>query len=261
MSKVPITDAERCSPYYKYYATDMAAPAPELLTRLEENPLTAETALKITDVNDLFLPGYLPGEYGYCRLEDGSLTVSNLMFMSGVTPEMFDWWFAWHSLEPMRYKIWDPEDHYYGLTRNPDRMRDNSISLKERCYNTISDVEETMGAGPVMKAVIQFRNPADIGFDPEKLAAFGGTIVCSGGEHAPVVMCHFLRPMEGGCELRSHFWIGWCIRDGRPFRLADHPINKMPVETLRNQMHHNIVEFSNLAAILPSVYEEFKDQW
>lgn len=260
MAKVPITEEERQSPYYKYYAADMAAPAPEAMERLVHNTLTPETALKITDMNDLFLPGYLPGEAGYCRMEDGTLTVANLLPMPGITPEMFDWWFAWHGLVPMRYKMWDPEDHYYCLTRNPEQARDNSLSLRQRYYNTTHDAEERMGPGPAMKVVIQFRDPVDIGFDPQKVADFDGTIVCAGGEQTPVVMCHFLRPVEGGCELRTHFWMGWCIRDGHPQRLPVNPMADMPLEALKGQLHHNIVEFSNLAAILPKVYAEFKDQ-
>ncbi len=31
--------------------------------------------------------------------------------MTGATPEMIDWWFAWHGLEDLRYKLWYPEMH------------------------------------------------------------------------------------------------------------------------------------------------------
>ena len=53
-------------------------------------------ALKIEDRNKLFEPGYLPCEIGYCVMEDGSAYLANRTEMPGVTPEMFEWWFAWH---------------------------------------------------------------------------------------------------------------------------------------------------------------------
>ena len=61
----------------------------------------------------LFDDGYLPGEFGMYALPDGGTMIANLTDMPGVTPEMFDWWFAWHGLDSFRYTIWDKDDHYY----------------------------------------------------------------------------------------------------------------------------------------------------
>ena len=34
------------------------------------------------------------------------------MPMPGVTVDMLDWWFAWHSLASMHYGIWYPPGHF-----------------------------------------------------------------------------------------------------------------------------------------------------
>lgn len=260
MSKVPVTEAEKRSPYYKYFERELTPVPQETLDKLANNPLTPETVLQAPDLNKLFDPGYLPGEFGWTRLKDGTMVMANLTKMPGVTVEMFDWWFAWHGLEPMRYKIWDPEDHYYCLTRNPEQARDANLSMKERYWNTMHDVEEDTGTGKG-KLTIPFRNPADIGFDPEKLKSFAGTIVCAGSEKAPVIMCHFVRPIEGGIELRTRFWVGYCVKNGKPTKVKLPPPRLMPTKLVVSLLAHNVKEFTHLAAILPEVYEEFRDQF
>ena len=203
---VPITEEERNSPLYKYYIRPMVEADPAKYAAVKE-PMDPEKAQTPFEMNKLFDPGYLPGELGYCQLPDGGATLANLTDMPGVTPEMFDFWFAWHGVEPMRYKIWNPDQHYYCKTRNMEKALDKSLSMKERYWDTTHDVEEDCFMGK-QNIIINFRNPADIGFDPEKLKTFDGTIVCSGGEKAPVIMCHFVRRTEKGCELRTRFWMG-----------------------------------------------------
>jgi hypothetical protein len=91
--------------------------------------------------------------------------------------------------------------------------------MKERYWETTHDgMDARTPDGPILNITINFRNPADIGFDKEKLKTFKGTIVCAGNEFAPVIMVHFVRPIEGGSELRTRFWTGWGVRDGKPFK-------------------------------------------
>jgi hypothetical protein len=99
---VPITDAEKKSPLYKYFLLDMAAPPAEIskkpkrrwirLRPIAQRILTSfSTRVKCT-ANRL------------CSLRMVQ-QCSPTHFDAGVTPEMFDWWFAWHGLEPLRLKI------------------------------------------------------------------------------------------------------------------------------------------------------------
>ena len=257
---VPVTEAEKKSPLYKYFLLDMATPPAENY-KMAETPLDPARAHRAQDLNKLFDEGYMYGEIGYTQFEDGTTMLANYLPMPGVTPEMFDWWFAWHGLEPLRYKIWNHDEHHQAITRNPDKARDTSLSMKERYWDTIHDVKEAMTPDkPALEIIIHFRNPADIGFDKAKLESFGGSIVCSGDEHAPVIMAHFIRPTAEGSELRTRFWFGWGVRDGKPVKILPDGA-KIPPEGVKELLLHNIKEFSNLAAILPKVYAEFKDQF
>ncbi|HHT17729.1 MAG TPA: phloretin hydrolase [Papillibacter sp.] len=257
---VPITEEEKKHPLYKYFERPMVAPDPQKYID-GDKPVPAELLHKPQDMNLLFDEGYLPCEFGYGQLEDGTVTLANLTQFPGSTPEMFDWWFAWHGLEPIRYKIWCHDEHHAAISRHPEKNRDTSLSMKERYWDTIHDVKEAMVAdGEPQDIIIHFRNPVDIGFDPEKLKDFKGTIVCSGNEHAPMIMCHFFRPTENGCELRTRFWMGWCVKDGKPTKAIPDGV-RIPPEAIKDLFFHNIKEFTNLAAILPEVYAEFKDQF
>ena len=256
---VPVTEQEKQSPLYKYFEMSMAAPAPGLYEAFESSLLPPDKLLKPQEMNRLFDDGYLPCEFGYGRLEDGTVTLANLTPMPGVTPEMIDWWFAWHGLEPLRYKIWDRDEHMSAITREPEKARDSSLTMKERYWDTTHDVKEAMTpGGPVQDIEINFRNPADVGFDESRLRDFKGTIICAGNERSPVIMCHFVRPTEEGCELRTRFWMGYKIAGGKPEKAIPDGA-EFPIEAASELLKHNIKEFANLAALLPKVYEEYRE--
>ena len=101
-------------------------------------------------------------------------------------------------------------------SRGPGQGNDKSLSLKERYWDTTHDMFEDCGNGPE-HIFINFRNPADIGFDPEKLKDFDGTIVCSGNEQSPTIMVPLpAPPPRDGCELRTRFWLGYIVRTASP---------------------------------------------
>ena len=133
MSKRPeLTAAERALPYAKFYDLPITPIPEEKLAVLAAGPIDPSLALKIEDRNDLFKPGYLPCEIGYCVMPNGTGFLANRTEMPGVTPEMFEWWFAWHSLEDLRYRIWDPEDHYYARQQMREKTLDQSLPMRER---------------------------------------------------------------------------------------------------------------------------------
>lgn len=131
MSKRPeLTAAERALPYAKFYDLPITPIPEEKLAVLAAGPIDPSLALKIEDRNDLFKPGYLPCEIGYCVMPNGTGFLANRTEMPGVTPEMFEWWFAWHSLEDLRYRIWDPEDHYYARQQMREKTLDQSLPMR-----------------------------------------------------------------------------------------------------------------------------------
>ena len=270
-NKVPVAEKSKERSYYKYYLQDMA-PIPvekqEFLKNPKGNP---EDALKIEDRNKLFDPGYLSDEKGYFMLDNGTAVVSNNTFFKGSKGEMLQWWFAWHGVDPLRYAIWDPFDHY-GLEINDEaraKMTDPDVSIADKCYDVDHLVTESlvMGEEPT-KLLIGFKNPASMGYDTSKIFTDACSfLVCANvwidgpdGSKAPVVMTHMARDIEGGCELRSRFWLGYQIIDGKAKKMIPDGM-VFPEIIVSNLLGHNFAEFTNLAAILPSVYAEEKDNW
>lgn len=253
---VPITPEEMQSPLYKYFERDIAPTPPEVVDRIMKGDFDPAGALPVTEMNRLFDDGYLPGEFGWWRMPDGGMLCANLTPMPGVKPEMFDWWFAWHGVNSMRYKIWDKDDHYYCRTRNMEQALDSSLSLKERYWGTVHDVKEAMmpGQEPI-DICLNFVPPEVVGFDPARLKDFKGTIVCTPG---PAIMTHFIRPTADGCELRTRFWVGYKAVDNVPVRIPEFTVDDMLIKAL---LLHNVKEFTHLAKILPEVYAEFKDNF
>lgn len=112
MKRVSVPNGSENRSYYKYFLrelSDIPAEKQEIL----KNPLMPmEKGLRIDDRNKLFDAGDLPGEIGIFPLEEGGYCIANKTFFSGCTGEMLQWWFGWHGIEPLRYAIWDPLDHY-----------------------------------------------------------------------------------------------------------------------------------------------------
>jgi len=257
MGKRPLITAEdKRKSFSKYYYLEMTKPDQVLLDKVLQGPINPAVALEFKDRNDLLKPGYLASEAGYCKMPDGSGYVSNLTKMLGVTPEMFDWWFAWHPVDGFRYQIWDPEDHFgVEVSReHKERLLNPNIPVRERNWGVTHYVKEDIGLpwyakviGKLMgkdptSIVIPFVSPAEFGFDMERFAPPNvETAICAAlGPNSG--MCHFIRKIEVGVELRTRFWFG--------------PQMKTPLFFLKALNLHAVKEFTHLAKILPSLYAE-----
>lgn len=267
--KVPARNSDREKSYFKYYMEDCALGDPEKYAKITPEPYDNALALRIQDRNDLFKPGDLACPFGWWLLEDGTALIANRTFFPGVNGEMFDWWFAWHPIERLRYAIWDNEDHYDVYVDDPAHTRDMSLSMQERHWDSIHNIWEDIGTGQVDLLRIHFRRPRDMGYDESKIGTDAcNALVCANvsvigsGDmpDVPVVMTHFLRPCEGGSELRSFFWFGWQIIDGKAVKSIPDGV-KIPAKGPVCLLNHNVKEFSNLARILPGLYAEEKDNW
>jgi hypothetical protein len=255
--------------YYKYYTRPMAAPPPGMLAAVTETPGDSRLALRIHDRNRLFEPGDLPAPFGWWLLDDGTALIANRTLFPGTTGEMFDWWFAWHPIDRLRYAIWDPEDHFDVYLDDRAKALDPALSARERHWGSVHHIWEDIGLGSVDLLRINFMRPGTMGYDESRMdspacnALICGNCATIGGADLPdmpVVMTHFLRPAPGGSELRSYFWFGWQIEGGKETKaLPDGAAipAAAPVALLR----HNVVEYANLAAILPSVYAEENGRW
>lgn len=254
--KRELTVEDKTKSYAKYYYMELTKPDQMLINKVNQKTIDPATALKFKDRNDLLKPGYLASEIGYCKMPDGAGYVSNLLNMPGVTAEMFDWWFAWHPVEPLRYQIWDSEDHY-GVQVSPEHRKqllDTSIPIRERNWGVTHYVKEEIGLPWYAKLVgklvgkdpsnivIPFVSPSNFGFDMNQFKSPNvETAICAAlGENSG--MCHFIRKIDKGIELRTRFWFG--------------PQMKTPLFFLKALNLHAIKEFTHLAQILPKIYAE-----
>lgn len=230
--------------------------------------MAANLVMPRKDINQLFEDGYLAGENGYRQLTDGSTFVSVLTKMPKVTIEMIDWWFWWHAKEGVRYQIWYPDMHYDIDSDFQGYYNDNTKSYRERLHLSSHLVTEDIGVGKD-KILIDFMHPSQFGFDKNKLDDTI-TIICArvGAPDKGVwatEMCHFVRKVDKGVEMRSRFWIGHKVE--RMGGFAQGVLNTilnttfvkknlLPKGLGKAMFHHCAQEYHNLADILPQVYAE-----
>ncbi|MCD7922158.1 MAG: phloretin hydrolase [Clostridiales bacterium] len=270
LKRVPLRPGAENRSYYKYYLKEFAK-LPVDKAEFLKNPVgRTEDGLDIHERNQLFQPGYLPDERGVFSTADGGKLVANNTKFLNATGEMLQWWFAWHGIDPLRYAIWDPFDHY-GLDISFEvraKLLDPSLSLREKCCDIQHVVKESLVMGnPPDTLFLDFKKPEDMGYDETKI----GTAACSffvganvGIEsplgRVPIVMTHTARDTADGCELRSRFWMGYNIINGKAEYLMPDGM-EFPLEMALQLLGHNFNEFTNLSEILPSVYAEEKDHW
>ena len=147
--KVGVSQEEKALPYYRFFVQLLAPIPAEKLAILENGP--SEIPAVPFEERNLFLSGK-DGEYcqiGYGIAEDGTGFVCNQTYMPGVTGEMLDWWFPWHSVgSDLRYKIWDPEDHYFARADRADYVCDPAVPMNQKTWGVNHYIMEDVGPGP-----------------------------------------------------------------------------------------------------------------
>lgn len=204
-------------------------------------------------------------------MSDNSCYVAVLTKMPDVSGEMIDWWFWWHAVESLRYKIWFPGSHLANHARDPEQLKNPALSFNQRFWNNTQYPVEDVGTG-VEQLSITFLPPADFGFDTSKFdEARVATVICARVGSVPkkvlhTDMCHFVRNTDNGVEMRSRFWIGrklnfTVLSETSPFqRLINAKFTRkimIPAETPLEMAHHCAQEYNNLASILPELYRDF----
>ncbi len=264
--KAALTEEEKKLPYAEFYEMETPDPDPAIYEDVKE-AMDPAKALPIEQINDLLDPGYMDVERGWCVLDNGCGYVAAYCRMPDVTPEMFEWWFAWHGMEDLRYRIWWPWSHYGIYVNNDARkiIRDPNTSLTDKYMGITHYVVEDIGTG-CTEIEIMFKHPEDLGFDMERyhkpnIAALSGAnvwIYDPGKSMADPVgcntMCHTVRELEGGgIELRTRFWFGFHIIDGKPVKILPDGVVMDP-SVPKGLAHHAIQEYTRLSYLLPKVY-------
>jgi phloretin hydrolase len=264
-----LTLKEKEVPYSKYFYRSVAEPDRELMELVRpDRPMDSAQAICPEEINRLLDPGYMEVETGWCSLPNGAGYICVNNKMPGVTVDMLDWWFAWHSLADLHYKIWYPPGHYGISISEKDRRKvlDPDLPIKQKIYGRTDHVIEDVGTG-AEDIFIYFCSPEELGFDmsrfcpPNVEAVYGGYGVDTPAGapawaiRAPAIMCHFIREISGGIEFRTRFWMGYTLIDGKPVHMLPYGI-KVPVEAIQGLAQHNVEEYSNLRVLLPEIYAE-----
>lgn len=259
MGKVGVSQEEKNLSYYKYFEQELAPIPQEKLALLQGKP--AEACVPFEERNH-FLSGE-DAQYcqtGYGVNPNGTGFVCNETYMPGVTCEMLDWWFPWHSVgSDLRYKIWDPEDHYFARADRADYVCDPNVPMNQKTWGVTHYIMEDVGPGPEFLQ-LKFMSPADFGFDTSLVGTEKcQSLVCAAGLSSfAASMVHKWYPYEDGVMFCSRFWIGYGFIDGELKRGLPEGA-RVPDMIPKGLFAHNIKEFTNLAAILPTLYEEQKN--
>ncbi|HAL74189.1 MAG TPA: hypothetical protein DCM45_03730 [Clostridiales bacterium] len=266
VSKVPVAAGARNKSYYHFFEREMAEVPAEKLEFLKDPWQNDGNGQEIADINRIFDDGYLPGETGLFTLKQGGFLVTNLTRFEGSKGAMLQWFFGWHGLDPLRYSIWDPYDHYGLRISDEDRsyILDPGTDIPDKCRGVTHIVNESLipGTEPA-EITIHFENPAKMGLNTEKTMtpACSFLVTANADMGLPIVMLHTARDTEYGCELRSRFWIGYHIIQGVAQCLIPPEAHAQVKPLLSALLEHNFSEFTNLAAILPKLYAEEKNNW
>lgn len=259
MKKVSVSKEEKQLSYYRFFEQPMAAIPEEKLAILAQGP-SKKQAVPFGQ-KDLYLAGKDQDfcQTGFGILDDGTGFVCNTTYMPGVTSEMLDWWFPWHSVgSDLRYKIWDPEDHYFARADRVDYVCDPTVPMGQKTWGVSHYILEDVGPGPEF-VKLHFLRPATFGYDESLIGTDTcSSLVCAVGEGScAAAMTHKWYPFKEGVLFCSRFWIGMAMKDGVITSILPEGV-QVPMIVPQGLFAHNIKEFTNLAAILPAVYAENK---
>jgi hypothetical protein len=259
------TQAERATSPYAAFFDPAMQPLPEHVREALAVGAVAHTLLPpLSHARDMHDRRYAAVETGYTVCPDGAVHIAVLTRMPNVTPAMWDWWFAWHGSDPQRYKLWHPGAHVHVGWKDGGGERDHYVGR-------VSQVVEYVGA-QLLRVEVRFVAPALIGLDEARLAASGDVAICArvgmvvGGVTADSGwLLHHIRPVPGGAEMRSRFWLaganvrimGWEGAAGRWLGKAVGKLLSPPRHQVTELLVHDAQEMQHLAAILPGLYAAF----
>ena len=250
------------SPYARFFNLEIEPFQKHVAEAMLTGGLAHELMYPVERAGEMNDEGYWPVENGYARTPDGGIRVFCLIEMPEVTPAMWEWWFAWHGSEPLRYKLWHPKAHVHV------GWKDGMADLGHYIGRT-SHIVEYLGSER-MKAAISFVTPESMGLDEGKLADRGEVALCArvSFPNTPVKvgwLLHHIRPVPGGSEMRSRMWMG-----GSNVAIGDNPgpigkalgfvvaqLARMQLPRPAELMAHGSQEMAHLAAFLPELYETF----
>lgn len=266
--KVPqLTKEEMELPVSRFY-TDykLYPPSPLLQQILDAGPMRVEDAIPIEHwLDHLRVTGYPEVCYGYTMMPDDS----GFYIEYSVSPVSWQgkwrrWYGKWYnqysksmikSQGNLRYKLWNPLDHWDHKFVNGEDDKDGVWSVETLDLGASGD------PGKGVAAVSHNIDLREYGLSEERykelLAADCRADACweefdGPGHH---LVLRFSRPCPlGGRESINCEWIGYMAKDGKIVRDEETPVDE---NYLKNVLIHNTIERQHLYDLLPDLYEAY----
>jgi len=267
---VPVTDADKQKSYYKYYERELAPIAPEKMGKVFGPPMNPVGKLEFVNRAQILEPGF-DDEIGYCSLQDGTGYISDKTFIPGATAEMVDWYFAWRGLDGLRFTILNPTSYLSALSMQSIITRDPDRTIQEKYWDTTQEIKRMGMMGPMGPPQIDYLSlkcPSSVGFDMSKIGYDKEvkTLICgrnfADGQPPQATpdyfICHLVKEKDGGVEVSTRIWYGWTVMYGNNHKSLPDGFIMQPM-VAQELMVKNAEEWANIAAILPALYAEEKD--
>lgn len=270
--RVALPDGADKSPYFKYIGVPLIVPTDqevEYYTHLKGNP---DEAMSFYDRAKFAYEGENPIKEGCYMLKEGGILIAANVEMPRTTPEMLEWWLVWHSLDPLRYALWNPEDHFDATLPDEDRKRitDPNFPVREKMWNLHSSVLESFNGDKPSHITINFTSPEKVGFDKQRvgsdtfqLFSGGNSSMKVGPFEIKVFACGTMAYNKRGIrEFRERWWFGYNVDEatGQVIKEAPKALNLIAPKAAMLLVHCH-KEYSHLDKFLPEIYAEQKDNW
>lgn len=214
------------------------------------------TKTSFEEKNAILASKSLQNEAGYMKMDDGSYLVSMYCPMSGITPEMIEWWFWWHPQANERYQVWFPEAHFkIGYSKKQKKYFEQKV-CPDFQNNTQYPLEKIGSTKLPLR--IDFVTPEEFGFSRQIMQENNIPLIVCGhvGAFNNLVkhteMAHIFRRTENGLYMISRFWMGKTLKNPRLRKLI------ITEDLARGMAEHCCIEYRNLCEILPLLYAEYK---
>ena len=269
----PLTEEEKKLPCARFY-TDypMLKMNPILQQAIDAGPMDSADAIEAKNwlsLADIAFQGYRPVMFGYCMMPDGSGFYIEYSTSPATWQGKWRRWFGtWYnrysrSMVPgqgnLRYKIWNPIDHWDHKFINGENDRDGVWSLETLDIGKSGDPSKGI---PQISYRLNLRDYGLTEETEEKLQAmdvrlegFREKFPGNPGHH---LVLRFSRPCPlGGRESVNCEWLGYDAVDGKIIRDESTPCNE---EYVKNILIHNTLERQHLYQVLPDLYEAYHDK-
>lgn len=247
-------------------------PSPIYQQALNQGPMDPKDAIPAQEwlsLLDFTEKGYRSIMYGYCVMPDGSAFYieysTSSVTWQGKWRRWFGQWYNRYSKSTcpeegnIRYKIWNPIDHFDHRFINGKDDTDGVWSLETL------DVGQSGNPACGIPQVSHRINLLDYGLTKEREAelerkdvraeAFWEEFPGNPGHH---LVLRVSRPCPlGGRESVNCEWLGFYAMDGKIIRDENTPCSE---ESVRNILIHNTIERQHLYEVLPDLYEAYKDK-